>query len=407
MRDDTNQAVQPAPAAAASTERLAVQYVRDGTAINPKYAGFVLRRADTIEGKRIKWLWPDRIPLGKITLFVGNPDEGKSLVACSVVARATTGTDWFDLPNTAEPAEVLMLIGEDDIEDTVKPRLEAAGADLGKIHFLRAELDLDRDIGDIRFDKDMPMIRGTLAAHPNIRLIVVDPLSNYLGDADMNVEQKIRRQVLIPLRKLAAETGVTVLGVMHLNKKVDLNAINRIGGAMGFVGVARAAWLFVKNPERAVVPSGRVIRSMLRVKANLTAAQGGLMFVIETRPLTIEGEEAPIPFVRFTGRTDQSADELLAPTRPVGRPRDEREGAKTWLADFLKNGPQPAEEVFDRGDGLHGFSRRTLVRAKAELGVRSYKRGDAWYWEAPTGRLEDFPEVNADDYPEIFDREEA
>jgi len=71
-------------------------------------------------------------------LFCGNPDNGKSLVSIDVVARVTTGSDWYDCKNTMDPVEVLIVAAEDGLEDTIGPRLAAAGADLSKVHYLKS-----------------------------------------------------------------------------------------------------------------------------------------------------------------------------------------------------------------------------------------------------------------------------
>jgi AAA domain-containing protein/bifunctional DNA primase/polymerase-like protein len=217
-----------------------------------------VRTANAVETRKIKWLWKHRVPLGKLSLFVGVPGSGKSLCAGDVAARLSTGAPWFDAENTFPPSESLLLAGEDDIEDTTIPRLQAAGADLSKIHFLKsvsigsAETSDEREVA---FDQDLKQVEEFLQQHPDVRLIVVDPVSNYLGSAKMNSEQEIRA-VLIPLKNLAERMDVAVIGVMHLNKAVDRGAVNRVGGAMAFVGVARSAYLFqASDEELEEVPS--------------------------------------------------------------------------------------------------------------------------------------------------------
>jgi putative DNA primase/helicase len=331
--------------------------------------------AATIKPKRLKWLWPNRVPLGKLTLFVGNPDNGKSMVAIDVAARVTTAQSWYDAKNTLPESNVLIFGAEDDPEDTTVPRLIAAGANRNRIHFAKMTSDNPNALPEereMRLDEDIDALRIALKQNPSIRLVVIDPISNYLGDTKMNEEQNVRR-VLTPLQALASESGVAVLGIMHLNKKPDQQGINRIGGAMAFVGVARAVWLFAADHDD---PN---LFDMVRVKNNICQRGGGLLFGIATKPVEIEGDFVEQPYVEWCGITDKSADDMLA-AKAIGRPRDKRDEGLEWLRQLLSDGPKPAKEVEARCEA-EGFSYRTLERAKNEAEVRSFKKGETWHWE--------------------------
>ena len=329
--------------------------------------------------KRVKWLWPNRVPQGKLTLFVGNPDNGKSMVGTYVTAVTTTGHDWCDeTKNTLPASEVFIFASEDDPEDTSVPRLMAAGANLKKVQFTKmisGNPNATENEREMRLDTDIVAIRKALGANPNIRLIIIDPVSNYLGATKMVDEQAVRR-VLAPLQSLASETGVAILGIMHLNKKQDLAAIHRIGGAMAFVGVARAVWLFTmdtENPKHF---------HMLPIKKNIGERVGGLKYEIVTKPVKIEGEDVPEPYVEWLGPSDKSADNMLAP-KPVGRPRHARDEGSEWLRGFLSDGPKLSTEVEAQSEAA-GFKYRTLERCKDDIGVESVKgvKGDEqWYWK--------------------------
>lgn len=329
--------------------------------------------AATVGLKKINWLWPGRIPLGKLSLFVGNPDNAKSLVALDVAAKLSAGRDWFEARNTIQPSDVLVFASEDDPADTTVPRLVAAGADLQKIHFGKMT-GIEGNEREMQLDKDISAIQKTISQNPNIRLLVIDPISSYLGATKMIDEQAVRR-VLGPLQSLAAETGIAVIGIMHLNKKADLQVINRIGGAMAFVGVARAVWLFTADDHKPGT------FHMLRVKNNIADRKGGLTYEIAIQPVEIEGDNVQQPRIEWTGQTDLSADQVLAARKP-GRPKELRNGALQWLQEFLKNGPRSAGEIEAEGNAA-GFSPRTLDRAKKDLNIKSFRENDLWYWRLP------------------------
>lgn len=358
-------------------------------------SAFDVVMADAVDPKKIQWLWPKRVPLGHLTIFCGSPDNGKSLVTLFLVAAMTTGRAFPDAPNSTTPSEVLILSGEDGIEDTVVPRLMAAGADLAKVHILKSvtfgNKSNKKETRYVQLDTDVKMLLDYLVAHAAIKLVVIDPVSNYLGSVKMTDEQNVRR-VLNPVKDVAESTGCALVGVMHLNKKEELSAIHRIAGAMAFVGVARATWMFAANPKDPDVPEGLQpidTFSMLRVKVNIAERSGGLTYRIKAEPVPVENSEEWYPYIEWTGTTDKNADSVLKEksAKPNHRPPDEREDAMDWLKEFLKDGSQPAEDIYEQGDGLHGFSKRTLQRAKKEIGAVARKQADKWYWVLGDGWL--------------------
>jgi putative DNA primase/helicase len=346
----------------------------------------ISRNADAITPKRLKWLWEHRIPIGKIALYAGNPDNGKSLSANSLAATVTMGKPFPDSPNMIPPSDVLMMLGEDDLEDTAIPRLMAAGADLSKIHFLEGVMRGNKE-GDVRLDVDMGVLESKFQEFPNTRLLVIDPISNFLGETNMFGEQDARAEILVPLRKLAEKYGIAVLIVMHLNKKKDLDAISRVGGAMAFIGIARCAWLFQRDePNEDGTLSENF--TMSRLKGNLTAVtHGGLSYKIgfNKRVFTDEDGAVGAPFIDWGSVVHKTADQALSSSNhEVGRPKgsdSKLQDAKKFLEDALADGRKPKTELFSDAKGGHDITEATMRRAKDDLGIRSVKDGKIWYWE--------------------------
>ena len=140
-------------------------------------------RADSVKTSAIPWLWRNKLPLGEITNFNGLPGEGKSIVACSVIAAVTTGGKFLDgTENTLGPSEVLILSTEDRSETVLVPRLKAAGADLSKVIIITSTAAGNEGEGrSVALDTDIGAIKTTLRANPDIRLFVIDPVTNHLG----------------------------------------------------------------------------------------------------------------------------------------------------------------------------------------------------------------------------------
>jgi len=362
----------------------------------------VIRDADDIPMKQIKWLWQDRIPLGKITLFAGNPDNGKSLASTSVAAITSRGDVFPESHFAYPPSDVMMLIGEDDADDTAVPRLKAAGANLKRIHFLEAVRKPQEENHEVRLDWDIPAIESALDRYPDTRLLVIDPISNYLGEVSMIAEQEVR-SILIPLKRVAERHNIAVIIVMHLNKKNDLDAISRVGGAMAFIGVARCSWLFARNVQEDaaegedVTPAEKKADtfSMLRIKNNLvSSSRAGLAYSVAVQPVEIEGENIFTPYVQWGKVIEGSADEALLPggkrqtepgvPRAAHRPNDKLQAAITWLEEALQDGlPHASKQLQSDARAVAGVSPETLRRAyEAIHGMKAIKSGAIWYWQA-------------------------
>jgi hypothetical protein len=90
------------------------------------------RKVSEIEPRPIQWLWPGRIGRGKVSIIAGNPGLGKSQITASIAAIVTNGSHWPVDRAPSEAGDVVFLSAEDDPADTLRPRLEAAGANLSR-----------------------------------------------------------------------------------------------------------------------------------------------------------------------------------------------------------------------------------------------------------------------------------
>ncbi len=136
-----------------------------------------------VEPREVDWLWPGRIPAGRITLLVGKPGEGKSFLTTDLAARVSTGTPWPD-GSPCHRGSVLLLSAEDDPGDTIRPRLDAHYADASRVHMLSAvrRRTTEGTLRDTVFTlADVEALERTLAGIPDCRLVVIDPIGSYLG----------------------------------------------------------------------------------------------------------------------------------------------------------------------------------------------------------------------------------
>jgi len=175
----------------------------------------------------VEWLWYRRIPKGKLTMFDGDPDIGKSVVTMDIAARVSTGREFPD-GATCEPGNVLVVNVEDAKDDTIVPRLTAHGADLERIFIIDGIPDGNGSTRLLDLPGDVAALE-TKVEERDADLLIVDPVITMLG-GDVNKDGDARK-ALAPLRDMAERTGVSIIAVRHLNKNVSLSAIQRGGGA--------------------------------------------------------------------------------------------------------------------------------------------------------------------------------
>jgi len=291
----------------------------------------VMTRFDAIVERPIEWEWEKRIARKKLTTIQGDPGLGKSFVTIDIVSRLSTGCGWPDRPGEAiPPASSIIMSAEDDPEDTIKPRLRYAGADLKRIHFLSGVMRFNAETLSseerlIAFDTDMHAVEEAIADVVDCAIVVVDPISAYMGETKTH-ENAAVRGVLAKLSALAKRRNVAVLAVMHLNKSGGSNAVYRGQGSIAFNAAARTVWHIAPDPEN------NKRRFMVPVKNNIADDCGGLAFSVGRLPFaegpTVQWEAAPV---------DMNANEVLLATERLESRKTQGvvEATTDWLTEQL------------------------------------------------------------------------
>jgi hypothetical protein len=328
--------------------------------------------------ERLCYLWPARIPLGKVTLFFGDPGVAKSLLTLDMAARVSRGMPWPDLPGErTTPGGVVLLSAEDDPADTIVPRLMAAGADLRRIVVLQAVKHINGSSAYFNLTQDMPALEDAIRRTPDCCFVVIDPITAYLGGTDGHKNADIRG-LLAPLAGLAARYGVAILCVTHMNKGAAGRALYRAMGSLAFIAAARAAWLIVeddKDPLR---------RLMLPAKMNLAKHPNGLAYRINERLVDSIG---PVGYVDWEKEPVlMTADTALAAAAADPEHRTALDTAAEWLRTVLAAGPMTAKAIQDESKSA-GMAWPTVRRAQDMAGAKTRKQGfgaeGAWYWFLP------------------------
>jgi len=323
----------------------------------------------------VSWLWPRRVPAGKLVTLDGDPGLGKSTLGLEFAATITTGGTWPDGSVCAFPGDVILLTAEDGLADTVRPRLDAAGADVTRVHAVEGVSSVDPDTGESYLrpptlaDVDALL---ELVVRVGARLLVVDVLMAYLpAGTDSHKDQDIRR-VLSRLGTLADTTGCTVLLLRHLNKAKGGDPMYRGGGSIGIVGAARAGMLVARDPD------DDDLRVLASTKSNLGPAPDALTYRL------VDGNTFGVARVQWEGTSTHDARALLA-DHGDGEDRPERDGAAAWLTDYLTEHTKAPSKDVKVAARKEQISDRTLQRAAQQVRVEYVQEGfpRSTYWRLP------------------------
>jgi RecA-family ATPase len=322
-----------------------------------------LTRLADVQPERVSWLWEGYLPVGKLVTLDGDPGLGKSTLSDDMAAKVTTGGTWPDGTRCDYPGDVLLMSAEDGLADTVRPRLDAAGADVTRVHAVDGVPIVDADGYRTLRPPTLADVAALEAAvvQTGARLLVIDVVMAYLpSGTDSHKDQDIRR-VLSRLASMADRTGCTVLLLRHLNKAKGGDPLYRGGGSIGIVGAARVGLLVAPDPD---YPERRVLAS---VKSNLGPAPNSL-----TYRLVGDGEHG-VAHVQWEGQTDHTARSLLAERTDDD---DDRREVDTWLTAYLEDegGTANARDVIRDGK-LAGFSEDVLKKARKRMKLKTNRHG--------------------------------
>lgn len=303
--------------------------------------------------KQVDWLWYPYIPFGKLTILQGDPGEGKSTFVLNIVARLTQGLPMPDGYDLYEPGVAIYQCAEDGMADTIKPRLERAGAACEKVAYI-VDNDIELTLEDGRIEA---AIKETKA-----RLFIVDPLQAFIpSDADMLSATKMRA-VLRKLARVAEDNHCAVILIGHMNKGSGSKSLYRGLGSIDIAAIARSILMIARDENR---PN---LRYMYPIKSSLAP----------------EGEAIGFSFKEDGGLEWQGKFSITEPavmqSVPVKISKYER--AKTRMIQILSKGDLPAKMVYSEMTRLDVGS-RTVEKAKKDLNIVTYRSGSCWFWKLP------------------------
>jgi hypothetical protein len=354
--------------------------------------GWTLRKPE-------RWCWKPVLREAGMLNLSGESSQGKSPLTIDLCARMSKlpGHEgcgvWPDGQTMQNfPLHSIMLNNEDDLQDTILPRFDlAGGCDMFFHPITGVQVSKDDKTHQrmLALKEDIALISAEARKlAPHLGIVVIDPVTNYLGRLRMNQEEDVR-EALMPLVMLAQELRFNIITVSHLNKGESLDPMSRVMGARAFVGVARSAWQCSDDPD----VEGHYAHIMSPIRG--PKGHQSFRYHTEVANVEIEGEMSEVIKIVWDGMSKATASQALNPE--TQRNKSDTKKAGVVLRDFLKGGARGARECIDylKTEGFD-VEKLNTGRVRASAGAQSKlggKNSSLWYlptaqdqYEIPIGR---------------------
>jgi len=349
-----------------------------------------VERASDIRKEHREWLWPGYLGCNKVAHFGGASTEGKSPVTLDIAARVSAGLDWPDgTKNMSGPKAVILLAAEDDWSDTIVPRLEVAGADLNNIYRFSVKQQAVEITPSL--DSDCQRLEKQIAQVGNVALIVIDPITNYLGRAKMNLEEEIRGGILMPLSQVAKNHHCSIVTVGHLNKRgSEATVLQRLMGCAAFSGVARDVFIFGPDPE----DENKYAHIMSEIR-NKSAPN--LKYQTEVVKTEWDGKTSEVIRVKWCGVSHAEVDDVV--NAPKQQEKSITGKAVAIITGMLRSGAKRKADI-DQALKENGITLESLkfdrIRKRCRAETRPLPGKNAgWEWFLATKQEQMFDDQGA------------
>lgn len=351
--------------------------------------------AKEVQAKPIEWLWRDWLPLGKLTILAGAGGSGKTNLLLNLIATISNGGNFPDGTPCTQTGEILIFSTEDDIADTLKPRLMANGANLANINFITGRTNDKGETLPFCASSDLPMIYD-YAQGRNIKLLMIDPIVSAVG-GDMNKANDVRNGLQI-LVDFAQDFNCAVVGITHFSKgSKGASPAERVIGSQAFNALARMTWVASK-PEDDNKPC-----ILTRAKSNISSLDGGFNYQIE--PCIVDNIDTTK--IKWGDYQTGKARELLNEAENTNNDEEEKSSlldeAKAFLVELLREHKEMKSSEVQKMAKEADITPKTLRNARECVCDRPSKKSDGfWYWRLKHGYLLEPSNANLVSYGETI-----
>ncbi|MFK5645103.1 AAA family ATPase [Ornithinimicrobium sp. LYQ121] len=330
--------------------------------------------ASDVVRRRVRYAWDRFIPVGAMTLMPGEEGVGKTTVGMRIIADLTRGLLPGEYFGTARDA--LILAPEDGIAEVLRPRLEEAGADLSRVHFVTVRIGTTGDPVPVQIPRDLPLVAELVREH-DVGMVWIDSLITTLPDDMKSIAYKDVAKVLRAINMWAEEERVAVVAPWHLNKASGTDTAVRIMDSRAFRTGVRAMVLVVRDPD---APEGGNQGIVVLDKANAGRLDvPGLRYRIRSAQYVVdELDPSTGEVLRVTGDCgvvdwigEVEGDALLLARQALSPRMGRDDGARGWLRDFLEQEGETSRKDVMASGREEGFSDSSVKRAARTLGVNS------------------------------------
>ena len=338
------------------------------TVLTPDGSGFQLMSA--VKAKEVEWVVPNLIPKGEVSILGGDGGVGKGLYIAQLVSYVTAGkTSEFFSESPTSTGNVVIFSAEDQLDSVLRPRLEAAGADLNKVWAVEPGSYFE-DVGEMPYLDDPRTVKRIIAARPS--LVIFDPIQQFLSPkAELTSRMKMR-EATAPLRAAGRQHGFSVLMVVHTNKSANVSGRKRLSGSADLWDVARSVMIMGRTKNE-----GKVYVSHEKV-SNATPAETVLFTIAEA-----EVQGVPTAQAVFDSTSEWKDADFIneKPTRSTGKADNVQEIIMTVLSE-TPTGQMVSSElqklVMGRAqccESTYNHARSTLSRAGVIANIRQGAKG--------------------------------
>ena len=309
-----------------------------------------------VKSEPVRWLWYPYIAVGKITLVQGDPGDGKSTMMMNLIAELSKGGSTPDGKTLGRPHRVIYQCSEDGANDTIKPRLEACGADCRNIAFINEEV-----YGGLTLDDER--IREAIVEFKP-QLVVIDPIQSYIGnDSDLQIAVRARK-LMRRIAMWASTFDCAIVLIGHLTKKEHSKELYRGLGSIDVVASARSV-LQIERDE-----ADEEVRIVKQIKNSLAPKGNDLRFEIRSA-------------TGFRWLSEDDREEDPEEVVPIGAlPKNKHELAALLLKRLLADGPVESTAVKRQLVGYR-IGEKTMNEVKKDLGIKPFRKMRVWYWALP------------------------
>jgi hypothetical protein len=355
-----------------------------------------------IEAKEVDWLWPGRFPLGAVSVILGRMGDGKSTFIGWLAATVAKGFGWPDCPHDNPAGHVLILQSEEQNSSSVRPRLESFGVDGPDLVSIVHGVDYgDEEPTGLSIQRNADLLAKHCEERGDVKLILFDPIKDYLGVGKNANDEADVMGALMPLRDLAERFNVAVVLIIHPRKDNEGDILDRAGGSGAFLRKARISWYLSYDP------ADHSRRLLTLMKENLEGAtQTGLAFSYDRkrRHMTFASNPVAMNARRVDFLLQKQAREAKVRDVKPGRDPEEKPKIEAFVLEQLGRAPMLQSALQDSalnvGHKRSYFGSVLKEMAEADGRVVRERRGPQkrfWVWLA--GTPEPFPPEASIDQP--------